>query len=50
MANASIILTVVVLGLAVCSPGSVVTVIVLLTMPVGRRRGIAFFVGWLLHV
>jgi Sap-like sulfolipid-1-addressing protein len=29
---------------------SVVTVIVLLTMPSGRRRGIAFVVGWLLAI
>jgi Sap-like sulfolipid-1-addressing protein len=29
---------------------SVVTVIILLTMPAGRRRGIAFVVGWLLAV
>jgi len=29
---------------------SVVTVIILLTMPAGRRRGIAFVLGWLLAV
>jgi hypothetical protein len=38
------------LAIAVCSPVSVVTVIVLLTMPSGRRRGIAFVLGWLLAV
>jgi hypothetical protein len=40
------------LGLAVAftSPVSVVTVIVLLSMPSGRRRGIAFLVGWLLAI
>ena len=38
------------LGLAVAltSPVSVVTVIVLLSLPAGRRRGIAFLVGWLI--
>ena len=38
------------LGLAVAftSPCSVVTVIVLLSMPAGLRRGIAFICGWLL--
>jgi threonine/homoserine/homoserine lactone efflux protein len=38
------------LGLAVAftSPGSVVTMIVLLSMSDGLRRGIAFIVGWLL--
>jgi hypothetical protein len=48
----SLIPTVVGLGLAIalCSPVSVVTVIVLLTMPSGRRRGIAFVVGWLLAI
>lgn len=48
----SLIPTVIGLGLAiaVCSPVSVVTVIVLLTMPAGRRRGIAFVLGWLLAV
>ncbi len=48
----SLIPTVIGLGLAiaVCSPVSVVTVIVLLTMPAGRRRGIAFLVGWLLAI
>ena len=38
------------LGIAVCSPVSVVTVIVLLTMPSGRRRAIAFVLGWLLAI
>lgn len=38
------------LAIAVCSPVSVVTVIVLLTMPAGRRRGIAFVLGWLLTI
>lgn len=38
------------LAIAVCSPVSVVTVIVLLTMPAGRRRGVAFVLGWLLAV
>jgi hypothetical protein len=48
----SLIPTVIGLGLAiaVCSPVSIVTVIVLLTMPSGRRRGIAFLVGWLLAI
>jgi hypothetical protein len=48
----SLIPTVIGLGLAiaVCSPVSVVTVIVLLTMPAGRRRGIAFVLGWLFAV
>lgn len=48
----SLIPTVIGLGLAiaVCSPVSVVTVIVLLTMPSGRRRGIAFVIGWLLAI
>jgi threonine/homoserine/homoserine lactone efflux protein len=38
------------LGLAVAftSPGSVVTMIVLLSMSGGVRRGVAFIVGWLL--
>lgn len=38
------------LGLAVAftSPISVVTVIVLLSLPAGRRRGLAFLIGWLL--
>src|SRR5262252_1002367 len=38
------------LGLAVAftSPGSVVTMIVLLSMSAGLRRGVAFIVGWLL--
>jgi hypothetical protein len=38
------------LGLAVAftSPVSVVTVIVLLSMPAGRRRAIAFLCGWLI--
>jgi hypothetical protein len=38
------------LAVAVCSPVSVVTVIVLLTMPAGRRRAIAFVAGWLLAI
>ena len=38
------------LAIAVCSPVSIVTVIVLLTMPSGRRRGIAFVLGWLLAI
>ena len=48
----SLVPTVIGLGLAiaVCSPVSVVTVIVLLTMPEGRRRGIAFVVGWILAI
>jgi len=48
----TLILTVLGLGLAValCSPVSVVTVIVLLSMPAGRRRAIAFVVGWLLAI
>ena len=48
----TLILTVLGLGLAiaVCSPGSIVTVIVLLSMSAGRRRGIAFVVGWLLAI
>ena len=48
----SLIPTVFALGLAIafCSPVSVVTVIVLLTMPAGRRRGIAFVLGWLLAI
>jgi Sap-like sulfolipid-1-addressing protein len=38
------------LGLAVAftSPGSVVTMIIFLSMPAGLRRGIAFICGWLL--
>jgi Sap, sulfolipid-1-addressing protein len=48
----SLIPTVLGLGLAiaVCSPVSVVTVIVLLTMPSGRLRGVAFVLGWLLAI
>jgi threonine/homoserine/homoserine lactone efflux protein len=38
------------LAIAVCSPVSVVTVIILLTMPSGRRRAIAFVAGWLLAI
>ena len=40
------------LGLAVAftSPTSVVTVIVLLSMPSGRRRAIAFLCGWLVAI
>src|SRR5215831_1662926 len=45
----TLIPTVVGLGLAIaiCSPISVVTVILLLSMPTGRRRAIAFIAGWL---
>jgi Sap-like sulfolipid-1-addressing protein len=48
----TLILTMLGLGLAVavCSPVSVVTVIVLLSMPVGRRRAIAFVLGWLVAI
>src|SRR6478672_291373 len=48
----TLILSVLGLGLAiaVCSPVSVVTVIVLLTMPSGRRRAIAFVVGWVVAI
>ena len=48
----TLVLSVLGLGLAValCSPVSVVTVIVLLSMPSGRRRAIAFVVGWLLAI
>lgn len=48
----ALILSVLGLGLAVavCSPVSVVTVIVLLSMPSGRRRAIAFVVGWLVAI
>ena len=40
------------LGLAVAftSPVSVVTVIVLLSMPSGRRRAVAFVIGWLIAI
>jgi hypothetical protein len=38
------------LAVALTSPGSVVTMIVLLSMPAGLRRGIAFIVGWLLAI
>ena len=40
------------LGLAVAftSPVSVVTVIVLLSMPSGRRRALAFVLGWLIAI
>jgi len=40
------------LGLAVAftSPVSVVTVIVLLSMPSGRRRAFAFVIGWLIAI
>jgi Sap, sulfolipid-1-addressing protein len=38
------------LAIAVCSPVSVVTVIVLLTMPAGRLRGVAFVLGWLFAI
>src|SRR5262245_54780122 len=48
----TLILTVFALGLgvAITSPVSVVTVIVLLTMPAGRRRAVAFVLGWLLAI
>ena len=48
----TLILTVLGLGFAValCSPVSVVTVILLLSMPAGRRRAIAFVGGWLLAI
>jgi len=48
----ALILSVLGLGLAVavCSPVSVVTVIVLLSMPAGRWRAIAFVVGWLFAI
>jgi len=47
---ATLVAEVAALGLAVAftSPVSVVTVIVLLSMPAGRRRAIAFLLGWLL--
>lgn len=38
------------LAVAVTSPGSVVTVIVLLTMSNGVRRAIAFICGWILAI
>src|SRR5262249_31184361 len=38
------------LAVAVCSPVSVVTVIVLLTMRSGRRRAIAFVAGWVFAI
>ena len=40
------------LGLAVAftSPGSVVAVIVLLSMPQGLRRGLGFIIGWLIGI
>jgi len=38
------------LAIAVCSPVSIVTMIVLLTMPSGRRRGVAFVLGWLIAI
>jgi hypothetical protein len=38
------------LAVAFTSPGSVVTMIVLLSMPAGLRRGIAFICGWLLTI
>lgn len=48
----TLLLTVLGLGLAVavCSPVSVVTVIILLSMPSGRRRGFAFLAGWVLAI
>jgi hypothetical protein len=47
---ATLVAEVAALGLAVAftSPVSVVTVIILLSMPAGRRRAIAFLFGWLL--
>lgn len=38
------------LAVAFTSPGSVVTIIILLSMPAGLRRGIAFICGWLLAI
>lgn len=38
------------MAVAFTSPGSVVTMIVLLSMPAGLRRGIAFICGWLLTI
>jgi threonine/homoserine/homoserine lactone efflux protein len=38
------------LAVAFTSPGSVVTIIVLLSMSSGRRRAIAFICGWLLAI
>lgn len=38
------------LAIAFTSPGSVVTIIVLLSMPAGLRRAIAFICGWLLAI
>jgi len=48
----TLILSVLGLGLAIalCSPVSVVTVIILLSMPAGRRRACAFVAGWLLAI
>ena len=48
----TLILSVLGLGLAVavCSPVSVVTVIVLMTMPAGMKRAVAFVVGWVLAI
>lgn len=48
----TLIPTVLALGIAIaiCSPVSVVTVILLLSMPRGRRRAVAFIVGWLLAI
>jgi hypothetical protein len=47
---ATLVAEVAALGLAVAftSPISVVTVIVLLSLPAGRRRAVAFLAGWLL--
>ncbi|MGH3056433.1 MAG: GAP family protein [Gaiellaceae bacterium] len=52
MAVQSLVPTVLGLGLAIalCSPVSVVTVIVLLTLPSGLRRAIAFVLGWVLAI
>jgi hypothetical protein len=52
LGSGSLFLTVFLLGLTVaaCSSPKVVAVIVLLTMPGGRRRGISFVFGWLLAI
>ena len=49
---ATLVAEVAALGLAVAftSPVSVVTVIVLLSMPSGRRRALAFLCGWLIAI
>jgi hypothetical protein len=48
----TLLVEVAVLGVAVAltSPGSVVTVIALLSMSFGVRRGLAFIVGWVLAI